>query len=312
MSARAWALFAAASVIWGLPYVLIKVTVDEGMSPMFVTWARGLVAATLLLGLAWRAGSLGGLRGHARWILLYAVIEITIPFPMIVLGEQYVDSSIAAIMIATSPLLLALIVLRYEPSERVDAKRMLGLLIGLAGVAALVGIDAAGTSEELLGVGVLLIAAAGYAIGPLVLNRKLLQTDVKATMGAASMVSVIALTLPMLLWTSMPTLTSKGVGSLLVLGSVMTAGGLVTYMLLVREIGPSRASVVAYINPVVAVAAGMIFLHESPGPGAVAGLLLILAGSWLATDGRLPPGVGILLSRRRSRGPARSVARESR
>jgi drug/metabolite transporter (DMT)-like permease len=298
LTARAWSLFAFVSVIWGLPYLLIKVTIDEGMSPLFITWGRGICAAAVLLLLAWKAGKLGGLRGNLRWLLVYALIEITLPFPMIALGEQYVDSSIAAIMIATSPLLMALIVLRYEPSERVDGKRMIGLLIGLAGVAALVGIDAAGTTKELLGVGALLIASLGYAIGPLVLNRRLMHIDARATMGAASLASIIVLTLPTLLFASSPTITAKGLGSLVLLGSVLTAGGLVGYMLLVKEIGPSRTSVVAYINPVVAVAAGMIFLHERPGPGAVAGLLLILAGSWLATDGRLPPGLRSILRRR--------------
>lgn len=283
--------------------MFVKIALDEGMSPLFLTWVRGILAASILLGLAWRAGKLSGLKGNLLWLGCFALIDVTIPFPLIAFGQQYVDSSIAAIIIATSPLLLALIALRYEPSETADAKRMVGLLMGLAGVAALVGIDAAGTADELIGVGLLLLAALGYAIGPLVLNRKLMHIDPRATMGAATLTSAIALTLPVLFFSSAPVWTVKGVGALIVLGSVMSALGLVTYMLLIREIGPSRTSVVAYINPLVAVVAGVVVLGERPGAGAVAGLLLILAGSWLATDGRLPPGFASISRRRAAAAP---------
>ena len=121
MSARAWVAFASVSVLWGIPYLFIKVAVDDGMPPAFLAWVRVVLAAVVLLALAWRAGVLGSVRGKVRWIAAYAVLEICIPFPLIAAGEQDVSSSLAAILIATVPLMIALIAMRYEPSERVGA-----------------------------------------------------------------------------------------------------------------------------------------------------------------------------------------------
>src|SRR3954464_11361167 len=99
MRVRAWAGFLAMSTIWGVPYLFIKVAVDDGVPPAFVAWARVVLAAAILLALAWRAGSLRPLRGKGRWLAAYAVLEISIPFPMIAFGEQHVASSLAAIII---------------------------------------------------------------------------------------------------------------------------------------------------------------------------------------------------------------------
>ena len=171
MSARGWAAFAAMSAIWGIPYLFIKIAVDDGLSPAFVSWVRVLMAAVVLLALARRAGVLGSLRGRWRWIAIYAVAEIALPFPLIAAGEQRVASSLAAIVIACVPLLVALIALRVDPTERPTGLRLAGLLTGLAGVVVLVGVDVAGSTDELIGVGLIGLAAAGYAVGPMVLKR---------------------------------------------------------------------------------------------------------------------------------------------
>jgi len=165
MSTRAWIAFASVSVLWGIPYLFIKVAVDDGMPPAFLAWVRVLLAAVVLLALAWRAGVLGSVRGKMRWIAAYAVLEISIPFPLIAAGEQGVSSSLAAILIATVPLMIALLAMRFEPSERVRGRRMVGLLIGFSGVVALVGIDVAGRTSELVGAALILVAAAGYSAG---------------------------------------------------------------------------------------------------------------------------------------------------
>src|SRR5919202_3731642 len=185
MSARAWAGFFAMSTIWSVPYLFIKVAVDDGVPPAFLAWSRVVLAAIALLVLAWRAGTLGSLRGRGRWLALFALFEITVPFPLIAAGEQHVDSSVAAIIIAAAPLIVALLALRFDASERVSGRRLIGLLIGLGGVVALVGIDIAGRADELLGALAVLVAAAGYAAGPMVLNRTLADADPRATMGAS-------------------------------------------------------------------------------------------------------------------------------
>ena len=207
----------------------------------------------------------------------------------------------AAIIIAAAPLIVALLALRFDASERVSGRRLVGLLIGLGGVVALVGIDIAGRSDELLGAGAILIAAAGYAAGPMVLNRTLADADPRATMGTSLAIAAVMLT-PLALLDPPSAVPSDGaIGALLVLGLVCTAAAFVIYSGLIAEIGPGRALVITYVAPVVAVALGVGVLGERPGAGAVAGLLLIIAVSWLSTDGRLPPGPAatlVLLGRR--------------
>jgi drug/metabolite transporter (DMT)-like permease len=302
--------FAAMSALWGIPYLFIKVAVDDGVPPGFLAWSRVLMAAAILLALAWRAGALGSLRGRGRWIAAYAVLEISVPFPLIATGEQHVASSLAAIIISTVPLLIALLALRFDPAERATGRRLVGLLIGMSGVVALVGIDVAGRSDELLGAGAIFLAAVGYSAGPMVLKRKLSDLDPRATMGASLLVAAVVLT--PLAALDPPTSTPSGdaILSLLVLGVLCTGLAFVIFAALIAEIGPGRTSVITYINPIVAVGLGVAILGERPGVGAVAGLLLILAGSWLSTDGRLPPGLTALVSRVRPGRRARQRAPE--
>ena len=306
MSPRAWAAFGAVSTLWGIPYLFIKVAVDDGVPPVFLAWVRVALGAAVLLALSWHAGVLGSLRGRGRWIAGYAVIEICIPFPLIAAGETRVASSLAAILIASVPLIIALLALRFDHSERVGGRRLVGLFIGLAGVVALVGIDVAGSSAELIGAGAVLLAAVGYAIGPMMLKAKMSDLDPRALMAGALTAATVVLT-PFAAFSvpaSMP--SGEAIGSLVILGLFCTAAAFVFFGALIAEVGPSRASVITYVAPVVAVALGVTVLGERPGVGAVAGLLLILAGSWLSTDGRLPPGLSnaaaILRRRRPTRG----------
>jgi len=141
VSPRAWAAFGAVSALWGIPYLFIKVAVDAGVAPALLAWVRVVLGAAVLLALAWRAGVLGSVRGQGRWLAVFAVAEIAVPFPLIAAGEQHVASSLAAIIIASAPLFVALLALRFDATERVTGRRLCGLLIGLAGVVALVGID---------------------------------------------------------------------------------------------------------------------------------------------------------------------------
>jgi drug/metabolite transporter (DMT)-like permease len=163
--------------------------------------------------------------------------------------------------------------------------------VGLGGVVALVGIDVAGRGDELLGAAAILVAAVGYAAAPMVLKRHLADLDPRATMGASLAVGAVLLTPGAALAPPHGTPPADALVSLAVLGLVCTAAAFVIFTRLIAEIGPSRALVITYVNPVVAVALGVIVLGERPGAGAVAGLLLIIAGSWLSTDGRLPPGL---------------------
>src|SRR5690349_18222050 len=133
MSARAWALFAAMSVIWGIPYLFIKIAVDHDVPPLFVAWSRVALGAALLLPIAARTGALRGLRSKLPWLAAFALFEVCIPFPLISFGEQHVTSSVTAILIASLPLMVAVLTLFVEPEERITRVRLAGLLTGLAG-----------------------------------------------------------------------------------------------------------------------------------------------------------------------------------
>jgi drug/metabolite transporter (DMT)-like permease len=296
-------MFATMSLLWGIPYLFIKVAVDEGLSPAFVSWSRVVLAAVVLCALAQRARLLHGLRGRGRWLLAYAVFEITVPFPLIAWGEQRIDSSLAAIIIAAAPLLVAVLAIRFDPSERVTGIRLGGLLIGFAGVVALVGIDVAGRSEELLGALAVLLAALGYAAGPMTLRRHLSDLDPRATMGVSLAIAAVLLTPLTAVTLPGEPPSTEAIVSVVVLGLLCTAAAFVVFGGLIAEVGAGKALVITYVNPVVALALGVAVLDERPGVGAIAGLLLILAGSWLATDGRLPPAL-----RRMRRADQRSPA----
>lgn len=310
MSARAWATFGAVSVLWGIPYLFIKVAVDDGVPPAFLAWVRVVLAAALLLAIARKAGTLSSLRGHWRWLAAFAFAEIAVPFPLIAAGEQHVASSLAAIIIATAPLFVALLALRFDESERVTGRRLIGLLIGLGGVVALVGIDVAGSGDELLGAMAILVAAFCYAVGPMVLKRHLAKLDQRASMGASLALAAAFLTPAVALDPPTTPISGEAIAALVVLGLACTAAAFVLYGILITEVGAGRALVVTYINPVIAVGLGVAILGERPGAGAIAGLLLILAGSWLSTDGRLPPSPTAVVTRLRARRRARAAPAE--
>jgi drug/metabolite transporter (DMT)-like permease len=302
VSARAWTAFAAVSTLWGMPYLFIKVAVDDGVPPAFLAFVRVALGAAVLMALAWRAGTIAPLRGRGRWLVVYAIFEIAVPFPLIATGERHVASSLAAIIIAAVPLIVALLALRFDRAERATGSRLVGLIVGLAGVVVLVGIDVAGSADELIGAGAILLAAVGYAAGPMVFKRHLADLDPRAAMGASLVIAAVVLA--PLAAVDPPSVAPSATAliALVVLGRFCTAAAFVFFGALIAEVGPGRALVITYVAPVVAVALGVTVLGERPGAGAVAGLLLILAGSWLSTDGRLPPGLAAIVTRRSRRG----------
>jgi drug/metabolite transporter (DMT)-like permease len=310
VSTRGWALFAAVGVIWGVPYLFIKIAVDE-LSPSVVAWSRLALASAILLPLAWRLGALRGLGQRWKVLAAFAAVEMAVPWQLLGFGEVHVSSSLAAILIAATPLFVALLALRFDHSERPTATRLAGMLIGLAGVVALVGIDVGGDGKELLGAAAILVVAFLYAIGPMIVKTRLSDVDplgpVAASLGIATLiVTPFALAdLP----SSAP--SADTIASVLVLGLLCSAFAFLLFFRLIAEVGPGRATVITYINPVVALGLGVAVLDESIPTGVVVGLLLILAGSWLSTDGRVPPGLAVLADRARGRGRRRGSARGS-
>lgn len=286
MTPRAWVLFALSSIIWGVPYLFIKIAVDAGVPPAFVAWARVALGAALLLPIAVRRGALRGLRSRSGAIVAYTATEIAVPFVLIAVGERYVSSSLAAILVATMPLLLALLSVRLSPADRPSGLRVLGLVIGLGGVVALLGIDVGGRPNELFGAALVLGATLCYATAPLIVSRYLADLDPLGPVAASLVLATVAL-LPgaILGWpTALP--SPAALVAIVVLGVVCTVLGLVVFFQLIAAAGASRASIITYINPLVAVVIGILALHEHVGAMSLAGLFLILGGSWLAAAGR--------------------------
>jgi drug/metabolite transporter (DMT)-like permease len=297
-------LFASVGVIWGVPYLFIKIAVED-LSPSVVAWSRLALAAAALLPIAWRTGSLRGLAARWRTLAAFAAVEMAVPWQLLGFGELHVSSSLAAILIAAVPLFVALLALRFDHAERPTPTRLAGMLVGLTGVIALVGIDIAGDGKELAGALAILVVAFLYAVGPMIVKRRLSDVDplgpVAASLGIATlMVTPFALAgLP----DSAP--SADTLASLAVLGLLCSAFAFLLFFRLIAEVGPGRATVITYINPVVALALGVAVLDESVTTGVAVGLLLILAGSWLSTDGRVPPGLAGLAGRVRGRTRAR-------
>lgn len=290
MSTRAWTLFAAVSVLWGIPYLFIKLAVED-LSPVMVAWGRIAVAFAVLLPYALHKGALRGLGKAWKPLLIYSIVEIVLPWPLIGFGEQRVSSGLAAILIAAVPLVVALMALRVDPDERAEGSRLVGLLVGFGGVVVLLGLDVAGRPGELLGALAILLAAVGYAAGPMIIKHRFRDLDPLGPVTASMGISAVVLALPA--FGSAPAEMPSGdtIVSVLVLGLACSALAFLLFFALIGEVGPGKATVITYVNPVVAVALGVTLLGESLGPSAVAGLLLILAGSWLSTGGRMPPGL---------------------
>jgi drug/metabolite transporter (DMT)-like permease len=288
MSSRGWILFGAVSVLWGIPYALIKVALAGGVPPALLAMARTSIGALVLLALARRAGVLGSVRGRLRWLSLYALTEVALPFPLLAVGERKVSSSFAAILIATAPLFVAVLAFRLDADERVTGRRLAGLAGGLLGVVALVGTGTGGGSGLLLGAATVLLVALCYAVAPLILKGHLSDLDPCTSTGVSLAIASLLLSPAAALDRPAHLPSTHALAALIGLGLFCTAAALTLYAALVAEAGAGRALVVTYLNPVVALALGICILGEHPGAGAVAGLAMILTGAWFATDGRLP------------------------
>jgi drug/metabolite transporter (DMT)-like permease len=288
MTRKGWLLFIAISIFWGIPYFFIKIAVQQ-LDPSVVVFARLGIAAIVLIPIALRQGALQQL-GRRWWLVAaLALVQIAAPFLLISYGETHISSSLTSLLIASEPLLIALFALRLDARERVNGLRLIGLLIGMLGVIALLGLDVGGDSQELLGAGLVLLATCGYAIGALLIRH-----PVFAALPNLGMVTVeciaSAIVLAPLAVTHLPhQLPSIEIlVSLLALGLICTALAYLTFFALVAEVGASRGSVFTYVNPAVAVLLGITILGESFTAATVAGFLLIILGSWLSTGGKLP------------------------
>lgn len=295
MSRRGWALFIALCFIWGIPYLLIRVAVRE-LSPPELVFLRTAPAALLLAPFAFRRGALGPLRARWRWVVAYTLIELALPWLLLAHAEQSISSSLTGLLVASVPLIAAVVYRAAGVAEHIDARRLAGLVIGFAGVAALVGIDV-GDSDPVAMAEVIGVAFC-YAIGPLIISRRLHGLSSLAVV-AASLVITAAIYAPPALIDPPTSLSGDSVAAVGTLALVCTVLAFLIFFALIREVGPARSTVITYVNPLVAVLLGVALLGEPFTVGMAVGTPLILLGSVLGTAPslRTPDGAG-------RRGPA--------
>jgi drug/metabolite transporter (DMT)-like permease len=267
-------------VIWGIPYLLIKVAVSD-LSAVDVIFGRCIVAVVLLLPVAAARGELRPLLPYWKPLLAYTAVEIGVPWLLLPVAEERLPSSLTGLLVAAVPLIGTLIAFARGATHELGLARLAGLVIGLVGVGALVGLDVHGAQMgSTLAVGVV---AIGYAVGPVILTRYL--ADLPPIGVVAASLTLVAIVYAPFALTSLPqdwpraTVTS----SVLVLGVVCTAAAFLIFFALIADVGPVLATVITYVNPAVAVLLGAVFLHEHIHASTLVGFALILAGSFLAT-----------------------------
>ncbi|MDA8436916.1 MAG: DMT family transporter [Actinomycetales bacterium] len=287
MTRRAWALFAAMSVIWGIPYLFIKIAVVE-VSPVAVAGWRTLLAAAILLPIAARSRALGPALRAWPYVVAFGLIEMALPWVLLGHAETRVPSGFAGLMLAAVPIVGTVVSWLLGDRHALTRVRLVGLAVGVAGVAALVGLDWVAGTIDPLSVLELLVVAVCYAVAPAMAARKLAHVP---SMGVVSVsLAVVALLyLPASLSTVRSGLPSPSVVlSLLVLALVCTALAFVLFFELIAEAGPVRATVITFVNPAVAVALGVGVLAEPLTWGTLVGFPLVLLGSYWATRGPAP------------------------
>lgn len=280
MSARGWLLFAAMSVIWGIPYLLIKIAL-EGLSVPVLVLARTLIGAVVLLPLALSRANIRCVLAHGRPVLAFAFFEIVAAWLLLSNAERHLTSSTTGLLIAASPIIAAVLDRVSGGTHRLGAIRSTGLAVGLAGVAVLAGPGLSGGGAW--PVAQVLLVATCYAIAPIIAARHL--ADVPALPLTASCLAFAALVYAVPAALSWPTEVpgTRVLVATALLAVVCTALAFVVFFALIREVGPTRAVVFTYVNPAVALAAGVIVLAEPLTLFNVAGLALVLIGSVLAT-----------------------------
>jgi drug/metabolite transporter (DMT)-like permease len=278
MSKRGWILFIAIGLLWGMPYLLIRIAVGS-VDPLIVAGSRTLIGTLLLLPVALHRNALDAALRHWKWLLAFTVIEISIPWVLLGHAETRLNSSTAGLLVAIVPLFAAVIVSKLG-HEKLEPRRILGLGLGFAGVALLVGLDI--HFSDLGAVAATIFVALCYAIGPIILDRKLKEMPALGVL-TASLILATLIYAPFapFLW---PTeVTAAAVGSIVGLGVLCTAVAFLVFFALIAEVGPARATVTTYVNPAVAIILGALVLSEPLTTGMMIGFPLVLLGSYLGT-----------------------------
>ena len=279
MSRRGLALFVAMCVIWGIPYLLIKVSL-EGLGPVDLVFVRLALGAVLLVPIALTRVDVRPLLGRWGWILAYTIIEMGVPWILLSDAELRISSSLSGLLVSTVPLIGVVIGLLTHSGEHHGWRRILGLVVGLVGVGVLVGFDVSASTFG--AIAEVLVVAICYATGPYIINRKLSDLPALGVIASSLLLAALAYAPAAILQLPHAWPSGQVIAAVVALGVVCTALAFLIFFALISEIGPVRATVIKYVNPAVAVTLGVLLLHERLTGGIAVGFVLILCGSVLA------------------------------
>ena len=294
VSKRGWLLFISLGIIWGTPYLFIRIAVED-FSPAIVVFGRVMIAALLLLPIAIHRGHASSLKTHWKGILAFAIIEMCLPFGALAVAEKQISSSLTGLLIAAVPIVNAIISRQIGLDSNWDARRIIGLLIGITGVGLLVGFDI--SAANYWAIAICFIAVLGYALGPIIITKLL--SDVES-IGVISWSLLVAglIYLPLVIrdivnnsWRApgVSEISTSAIVSIIALGVLCSAIAFVVLFELIDEVGPTRTTVITYINPAVAIILGVVLLSEPLTLGIMIGFPVVLIGSVMATRKNAQP-----------------------
>jgi drug/metabolite transporter (DMT)-like permease len=288
MSRRSWTLLLIVAAMWGGSFLLTAIAIRDLAVPVVALLRTGM-GALVLLPIALSRGALAGLRRQLGPVLLLGVVQLAAPFLLLGYGQRTVPSGLAGILVSSTPLWTALLAVWIDREERSRGRGLVGLGVGIVGVALLCGLELSGSLDTLLGGCLLLLGALSYALGGFLGKERVRGlTPVGAITGAMLGGSVALAPL------ALATLPDRapGLGPLaaaIALGLFSGGVGWLLYYTVLAESGPAKATVALYLVPAFAVLYGVVLLGEPVTAAAIAGLALVVCGSWLAATPGPPP-----------------------
>ncbi len=268
--------------------MFIKIGLEHDLTAPAIVFLRTGLAAAVLFPVAIRRKALAALRSRLVPVVALGALQVAGPFLLITFGERHISSSLAGILVGAAPIFTFLLAFAIAGEERAGRTGLVGVAIGIAGVVLLLGLDTSGTTSALVGGLMVVLASLGYALGAYYLKRRFRDVQpvglVAATMAASALITAPFAVL------DFPSAAPSGgaIAAVIALGVIGTGLAFVIFYELIGTVGPSKASLVAYVAPGFAVLYGVALLGEDFGVATAAGLVLIIGGSWLAAEGRLP------------------------
>jgi drug/metabolite transporter (DMT)-like permease len=283
MSRRSWTLLVIVAAMWGGSFMLTAIAIRDLAVPVVSLFRTGM-GAIVLLPIALRQGALAGLRTQLGPVFLLGLVQLAAPFLLLGFGQRTVPSGLAGILVSSTPLWTALLAVRLDREERARGRGLVGLAVGFVGVVLLCGLELSGSGDTLLGGALLLLGALSYALGGFLgKNRMRGMAPVGAITGA--MVGGSLALAPFALATLPDHAPGLGpVAAAIALGAISGGLGWLLYYTVLAECGPAKATVALYLVPAFAVVYGVVLLGETLTAAAVAGLALVVSGSWLAAS----------------------------